>query len=47
MSELGLVILFSEKIKAVTPGQSAVVYHENRILAGGIIKTAIKNENDA
>jgi tRNA-specific 2-thiouridylase len=39
----GVKILFSEKIRAIAPGQSAVLYKNNECLGGGIIAKALKD----
>jgi tRNA-specific 2-thiouridylase len=39
----GVKILFSEKIRAIAPGQSAVLYKKNKCLGGGIIAKAFKD----
>ena len=36
-------LLFSEKIRAIAPGQSAVLYKNNECLGGGIIAKALKD----
>tara|TARA_B100000287_G_C20667296_1_gene792132 strand:- start:998 stop:2089 length:1092 start_codon:yes stop_codon:yes gene_type:complete len=36
-------LLFSEKIRAIAPGQSAVLYKDNECLGGGIIAKALKD----
>ena len=36
-------ILFSENIRAIAPGQSAVLYKNNECLGGGIIAKALKD----
>ena len=41
--EKGVEILFSEKIRAIAPGQSAVLYKNNECLGGGIIAKALKD----
>ena len=35
----GLKIIFSEPQRAVTPGQSAVLYKDDVVVGGGIIKS--------
>ena len=40
--EKGVEVLFSEKIRAIAPGQSAVLYKNNECLGGGIIAKALK-----
>ena len=42
-SEKGVKVLFSEKIRAIAPGQSAVLYKNNECLGGGIIAKAVKD----
>ena len=42
-SEKGVEVLFSEKIRAIAPGQSAVLYKNNECLGGGIIAKALKD----
>jgi tRNA-specific 2-thiouridylase len=37
----GVRVLFSEKIRAIAPGQSAVLYKNNECLGGGIIAKAL------
>lgn len=37
--EGGLTIRFTHPQRAVTPGQSVVLYHQNRCLGGGVIET--------
>ena len=37
----GVQVLFSEKIRAIAPGQSAVLYKNNECLGGGIIAKAL------
>ena len=39
----GVEVLFSEKIRAIAPGQSAVLYKNNECLGGGIIAKALKD----
>ena len=39
----GVRVLFSEKIRAIAPGQSAVLYKNNECLGGGIIAKAFKD----
>ena len=39
----GVKILFSENIRAIAPGQSAVLYKNNECLGGGIIAKALKD----
>tara|TARA_Y100001936_G_C16071469_1_gene670912 strand:- start:557 stop:1648 length:1092 start_codon:yes stop_codon:yes gene_type:complete len=39
----GVKVLFSEKIRAIAPGQSAVLYKNNVCLGGGIIAKALKD----
>ena len=39
----GVKVLFSEKIRAIAPGQSAVLYKNNECLGGGIIAKALKD----
>jgi tRNA-specific 2-thiouridylase len=39
----GVKLLFSEKIRAIAPGQSAVLYKNNECLGGGIIAKALKD----
>jgi tRNA-specific 2-thiouridylase len=39
----GVKIFFSEKIRAIAPGQSAVLYKNNECLGGGIIAKAFKD----
>jgi tRNA-specific 2-thiouridylase len=39
----GVKILFSKKIRAIAPGQSAVLYKNNECLGGGIIAKALKD----
>ena len=41
--EKGVEVLFSEKIRAIAPGQSAVLYKNNECLGGGIIAKALKD----
>ena len=41
--ENGVKILFSEKMRAIAPGQSAVLYKNNECLGGGIIAKALKD----
>ena len=36
-------VLFSENIRAIAPGQSAVLYKNNQCLGGGIIAKALKD----
>lgn len=36
-----LFVDFHEKQEAVTPGQSAVLYHEDRVIAGGLIEKVL------
>ncbi|MCD6482293.1 MAG: tRNA 2-thiouridine(34) synthase MnmA [Candidatus Izimaplasma sp.] len=38
-----LLITFLEDVRAVTPGQAAVIYQEERCLGGGFIKEVYKN----
>ena len=39
----GVELSFSEKIRAIAPGQSAVLYKNNECLGGGIIAKALKD----
>ncbi len=39
----GVKLFFSEKIRAIAPGQSAVLYLKNECLGGGIITKALKD----
>lgn len=39
----GVKLLFSENIRAIAPGQSAVLYNNNECLGGGIIAKALKD----
>ena len=39
----GVKVSFSEKIRAIAPGQSAVLYKNNECLGGGIIAKALKD----
>ena len=39
----GVKLLFSENIRAIAPGQSAVLYKNNECLGGGIIAKALKD----
>ena len=41
--EKGVKVLFSEKIRAIAPGQSAVLYKNNECLGGGIIAKALQD----
>jgi tRNA-specific 2-thiouridylase len=41
--EQGVKIEFSEKIRAIAPGQSAVLYKNNECLGGGIIAKSLKD----
>ena len=41
--EKGVEVLFSEKIRAIAPGQSAVLYKNNECLGGGIIAKPLKD----
>ena len=41
--EKGVKVLFSEKIRAIAPGQSAVLYKNNECLGGGIIAKPLKD----
>ena len=41
--EKGVEVLFSEKIRAIAPGQSAVLYKNDECLGGGIIAKALKD----
>ena len=41
--EKGAEVLFSEKIRAIAPGQSAVLYKNNECLGGGIIAKPLKD----
>jgi tRNA-specific 2-thiouridylase len=36
-----LRVAFSEPVRAIAPGQSAVFYHENMVIGGGIIKHTV------
>ena len=38
-----LLITFLEDVRAVTPGQAAVIYFKERCLGGGFIKEVYKN----
>lgn len=40
-------VLFHQPLKAVTPGQSVVFYHEDEVLGGGRITAAIKRDDGA
>ena len=39
----GVRLIFSEQIRAIAPGQSAVLYKDNECLGGGIIAKALKD----
>jgi tRNA-specific 2-thiouridylase len=39
-------VLFDEPQKAVTPGQGAVLYEDDRVLGSGIIVAAIEEDED-
>ncbi|MDC0513233.1 tRNA 2-thiouridine(34) synthase MnmA, partial [Gammaproteobacteria bacterium] len=39
----GVRLLFSERIRAIAPGQSAVLYKNDECLGGGIIAKALKD----
>jgi tRNA U34 2-thiouridine synthase MnmA/TrmU len=41
--EQGVRLEFSEKIRAIAPGQSAVLYKNNECLGGGIIAKSLKD----
>ena len=41
--EKGVEVLFSEKIRAIAPGQSAVLYKNNECLGGGLIAKPLKD----
>lgn len=36
-------VLFKEPVAAVTPGQAAVLYHQDKLLGGGWIDSAVRN----
>lgn len=38
----GIIVEFTEKQRAATPGQSLVLYFENEVIGGGFIKSTIK-----
>ncbi len=40
-TEGGAVVLFDEAQRAVTPGQSAVFYEEDRVIGGGTVRRAV------
>ena len=42
-TDKGVELSFSEKIRAIAPGQSAVLYKNNECLGGGIIAKALKD----
>ena len=42
-TDQGVELSFSEKIRAIAPGQSAVLYKNNECLGGGIIAKALKD----
>ena len=42
-ADKGVELSFSEKIRAIAPGQSAVLYKNNECLGGGIIAKALKD----
>ena len=41
--EQGVRLAFAEKIRAIAPGQSAVLYKSNECLGGGIIAKSLKD----